>query len=667
MKHFTLLTIIFFCLAVLRGQDETPPVAVCQDVTVYINDEGIAELNPEDFDGGSYDDESGIAFLELSEYELWCDHIWSENYITLYVYDNEGNESSCEARVTVLDDQPPFDLECTNLEIDLNYQGLAVIEAWELALGDNDNCGVDQIEASITEFYCEHIGDNVVTVTFYDASGNFASCESIVTVSDPTPAVAVCLYGGITVYLESGTASIGLLEINDGYEACRISSSVLSQSYFTCEDIGVIEVTLTVTDNEDNVTSCSTEVYVEDADGDLEAKCMNTIVQLVGGIATISFEDIDNGSVATCGFDYAISQTEFGVEDIGDVGITLTITDVSNNQSSCDALVTVLGGNTEDPVDCVVSAWSAWSDCSVACGGGTQIRTREVLVEPAFGGTACPVLEEQQSCNMDACCDNEWYVGEYTACDAECGGGVQTRVVECRDCEGNTLADGSCEGAKPFSTMACNEMFCVECDEAPDKPGKISGPKPRVCQGSTSVYSIDPVSGATSYAWSVTNGGQIIDGQGTTVVTVLFPAGPVTFVDLRVVAVNDCGESKEKKFGGIWSTNICGPQDPQYNKNNGNNNLVLKDGALIDDKAMFNIAVYPNPSSGLITVRLDHLKAGEQVAVRIMDMQGRELMHSGNFSGSKLQLDLGGLPQGLYLLEATSAESRKVIKIVKDK
>lgn len=36
--------------------------------------------------------------------------------------------------------------------------------------------------------------------------------------------------------------------------------------------------------------------------------------------------------------------------------------------------------------------------------GGTQIRTRTVMVEPAFGGEECPpVAEESQSCNEQGC------------------------------------------------------------------------------------------------------------------------------------------------------------------------------------------------------------------------------------------------------------------------
>jgi hypothetical protein len=46
------------------------------------------------------------------------------------------------------------------------------------------------------------------------------------------------------------------------------------------------------------------------------------------------------------------------------------------------------------PVDCVVSEWSEWSECV----DGTQSRTRTVIAPAANGGTACPVLLESRSC-----------------------------------------------------------------------------------------------------------------------------------------------------------------------------------------------------------------------------------------------------------------------------
>jgi hypothetical protein len=55
------------------------------------------------------------------------------------------------------------------------------------------------------------------------------------------------------------------------------------------------------------------------------------------------------------------------------------------------------------PVDCAVSAWSAWGTCSATCGGGTQTQTRTVVTPSSNGGAACPALTQSQACNTQAC------------------------------------------------------------------------------------------------------------------------------------------------------------------------------------------------------------------------------------------------------------------------
>lgn len=50
----------------------------------------------------------------------------------------------------------------------------------------------------------------------------------------------------------------------------------------------------------------------------------------------------------------------------------------------------------ETPINCVVSAWSDWSECRL---DGTQTRTRTVITPASNGGAFCPVLFENRACN----------------------------------------------------------------------------------------------------------------------------------------------------------------------------------------------------------------------------------------------------------------------------
>ena len=54
-------------------------------------------------------------------------------------------------------------------------------------------------------------------------------------------------------------------------------------------------------------------------------------------------------------------------------------------------------------VDCKVSDWKPWGECSVTCGGGTKTRARDVIEEPENGGALCPSLKETIVCNTEGC------------------------------------------------------------------------------------------------------------------------------------------------------------------------------------------------------------------------------------------------------------------------
>ncbi|XP_065365658.1 thrombospondin type-1 domain-containing protein 7A [Calliphora vicina] len=62
--------------------------------------------------------------------------------------------------------------------------------------------------------------------------------------------------------------------------------------------------------------------------------------------------------------------------------------------------------NTEDVqiiLDCQVSDWGQWSDCSLACGSGIMTRTRQVLQPAQNGGKHCPVLIQKRGCQGFHC------------------------------------------------------------------------------------------------------------------------------------------------------------------------------------------------------------------------------------------------------------------------
>merc|ERR1719263_1701972 len=80
-------------------------------------------------------------------------------------------------------------------------------------------------------------------------------------------------------------------------------------------------------------------------------------------------------------------------------------------------------------VDCMVSEYGPWSPCTVSCDGGTKTRRRSIVTQPQNDGKECPSLTEEGDCNMQACpvdCMVSRY-GPWSQCSRSCDGGTETR------------------------------------------------------------------------------------------------------------------------------------------------------------------------------------------------------------------------------------------------
>lgn len=103
---------------------------------------------------------------------------------------------------------------------------------------------------------------------------------------------------------------------------------------------------------------------------------------------------------------------------------------------------------------------TSWSDCTVSCGGGTQLRNLECR---NGGGAGTRVIDgncysgsqpaTSQLCNTAACQPLFWAMSPWSACSVQCGGGTATRTVSC----------------SVFSAGATTETtleYCQVCQEA---------------------------------------------------------------------------------------------------------------------------------------------------------------------------------------------------------
>ncbi|XP_034337070.2 SCO-spondin [Magallana gigas] len=109
------------------------------------------------------------------------------------------------------------------------------------------------------------------------------------------------------------------------------------------------------------------------------------------------------------------------------------------------------------PIDGGFSLWSAWSLCTVSCGGGTSIRSRSCTnPSPLYGGKNCVGAKEQIiNCSIQHCPIDGKY-SDWTAwssCPHSCGGGFKSRLRRCnnpppqyggKQCSGNDKDYSKC-------------------------------------------------------------------------------------------------------------------------------------------------------------------------------------------------------------------------------
>uniref|UniRef100_A0A8C8IFT5 Thrombospondin type-1 domain-containing protein 7A n=1 Tax=Oncorhynchus tshawytscha TaxID=74940 RepID=A0A8C8IFT5_ONCTS len=100
----------------------------------------------------------------------------------------------------------------------------------------------------------------------------------------------------------------------------------------------------------------------------------------------------------------------------------------------------------ECPVNCQLSDWSPWSECTQTCGlAGKLWRRRTMLQVPQGDGRTCPRQREQwKPCPVRPC--YQWRYSPWSECKSEgarCGEGLRFRNVSCFVSDGSGQEEGS--------------------------------------------------------------------------------------------------------------------------------------------------------------------------------------------------------------------------------
>ena len=434
----------------LTNGSELPPIAVCQDITIQLDNSGKAFATAAAVDNGSYDACGGVpTSLSLSQTSFDCSDI-GDNSVTLNVTDSHGNVSSCQATVIVEDKVLPSIICPPNVIIECDADSTPLNTGSPTAT-DNCDSNPSLTFSDVTNLNgCGSTGTITRTWTATDASGNFSNCVQTITVEDSKEPSITCP-NNVTVECSSDTspAATGTATATDNCDPNPSFTFSDVTNLNGCGSTGTITRTWTATDECGNFSTCDQIITVVDTTPP-NAICQDITVQLgMNEEVTITAAQIDNGSNDACGnVSLAIDVSSFSCYVLGDHTVTLTVTDECGNENSCTATVTLEGPD---------------EDCDTVA---------DICDE-------CPGGDDTIDNNGDGLPDCAYYPGFDNLIEAWKCGKLNNKVLVCHRPQGNTgSAQTICIGQGAVAAHLahgdylgpCNDANCVSKQAIPSKP-----------------------------------------------------------------------------------------------------------------------------------------------------------------------------------------------------
>lgn len=347
--------------------------------------------------------------------------------------------------------------------------------------------------------------------------------------------------------------------------------------------------------------SCSFSVTVTDNEAPI-ANCKTANITLANGVAVITAASVDNGSSDNCGIaSISVSKTQFTCADLGANQVTLTVTDVNGNTSTCIATVNVAG-------TIPVASITAIPSSNVFTGG---VPTNIYL---GYGA---------QSVNLSANISNGGapYTYQWT------GSGVLSSNNSASPVFAPTVP-----GNYNFTVLITNVYGCTStatisiCVRDVRVPG-TSGKKVYVCH-------VPPGNPSNAQTLSIS-----------------------------VNAVpSHLGLHGGDRLG-TCDQQPCGT--PQVvSQSTENKATAMIENAVVNNEETLKVTVMPNPSASVFTLKLQS-KYNAPVQMRITDATGRPVESRAHLGANTTIQVGANFMSGTYYAEFTQGNQRKVLQLIK--
>jgi hypothetical protein len=520
------------------------------------------------------------------------------------------------------------------------------------------------------------VGTTTVTLNVVNPCGNETQTFDVTINDNEKPTVVT---QNITTQLdENGNATITTEQINNNSsDNCGIESMTLDTTSFDCSNVGVNKVNLTVTDVNRNSTTLTAMVTVEDSI-DPTVVTQNVTVQLDSrGNASISTEQVNNGSSDNCAISaMSLDTTTFSCADLGENTVTLTVTDVNGNSSSSTATITV-----EDNIPPTVITQSF----SIDLANGVANITPSNIDDGTFDNCEFTLSIDKDTFT---CSDIGDHTVTLTATDSSGNSTSETAIVTVvGEIPDITIADFTA-----VNTQLDNTIYLGFGPQSINLSTTATGGSSFTYQWSSSTGEfvenvanpeISPTVSTTYYVVTTNNYGCstsssievcVMDarsynkkGKATGKVSVCHHTNGKKGTKHVMISISSnavmqhltkhgVGTSHADKLGDCNGTCITAIVVPAPIANNSDINEISSE-----------IVIFPNPSSGIFEIQVSNMEKGTEF--NLIDYSGRLIDRKKVTSNLNDKVTIGNdqLPPGIYFLRIISTKETIVKKLIVNK